>query len=68
MSSHLFVGITDFDRALAFYTPLMAALKQPHRFTDPVSQRAGWQSVPTPRPLFIIGRPLGRRSTEVRRP
>jgi len=21
--SHVFVGVTDFDRALAFYTPLM---------------------------------------------
>ncbi|WP_431048522.1 VOC family protein [Roseateles sp. L2-2] len=58
MFSHLFVGITDFDRALAFYTPVMAALKQPHRFTDPKSERAGWQSAQTVRPLFLIGRPL----------
>jgi catechol 2,3-dioxygenase-like lactoylglutathione lyase family enzyme len=26
MFSHIFVGVRDFERALAFYNPLMAAL------------------------------------------
>ncbi len=58
MFSHVFIGVGDFDRALAFYTPLMAALELPQRFCDPTRPWAGWQSVPGPRPLFLIGRPF----------
>jgi lactoylglutathione lyase len=55
--SHLFIGISDFERALAFYRPLMAALGLPERFCDPAGW-AGWQSDPGPRPLLVIGRPF----------
>ncbi|MBV7426697.1 VOC family protein [Acidovorax sp. sif1233] len=55
MFSHIFVGVTDFDRALAFYQPLMAALGVAQRFVDPSRPWAGWQSSPDPRPLFLIG-------------
>ena len=58
MFSHVFIGVGDFDRALAFYKPLMAALDLPQRFCDPSRPWAGWQSVPGPRPLFLIGRPF----------
>ena len=58
MFSHVFIGVGDFDRALAFYTPLMAALELPQRFCDPSRPWAGWQSEPGPRPLFLIGRPF----------
>lgn len=58
MFSHIFVGISDFDRALAFYTPLMEALEADLRFCDPTRPWAGWQSDPGPRPLFLIGRPF----------
>jgi len=58
MFSHVFIGVGDFDQALAFYTPLMAALELPQRFCDPSRPWAGWQSVPGPRPLFLIGRPF----------
>ena len=58
MFSHVFIGVGDFDRALAFYTPLMAALELPQRFCDPSRPWAGWQSVPGPRPLFLIGQPF----------
>ena len=58
MFSHVFIGVGDFDRSLAFYTPLMAALELPQRFCDPSRPWAGWQSVPGPRPLFLIGRPF----------
>lgn len=57
MFSHIFIGITDFDRALSFYTPLMAALGIQPRFCDRSRPWAGWQSQPEPRPLFLIGRP-----------
>lgn len=58
MYSHLFVGVTDFDRALAFYEPLMAVLGIAPRFVDRTRPWAGWQSTPGPRPLFLIGRPF----------
>lgn len=57
MFSHIFVGVSDFDRALAFYTPLMSALGIEARFCDRGRPWAGWQSSPGPRPLFLIGRP-----------
>ena len=57
MFSHIFVGVTDFQRALDFYTPLMAALGNPPRFCDHSRPWAGWQSAPGPRPLFLIGAP-----------
>ena len=60
MYSHIFVGVTDFDRALAFYNPLMAVLGAPARFCDRERPWAGWQSTPGPRPLFIIGKPFDR--------
>lgn len=57
MFSHIFIGVTDFDRALAFYTPLMSALGNAPRFCDRSRPWAGWQSNPGPRPLFLIGAP-----------
>lgn len=60
MFSHIFVGVSDFDRAMAFYEPVMHALGIQHRFCDPVRPWAGWQSQPEPRPLFLIGRPYNK--------
>jgi catechol 2,3-dioxygenase-like lactoylglutathione lyase family enzyme len=57
MFSHIFVGVTDFERALAFYTALMAVLGVEPRFCDRTRPWAGWQSSPGPRPLFLIGSP-----------
>lgn len=57
MFSHIFVGVSDFDRALAFYNPLMAVLGIKARFCDRRRPWAGWQSNPGPRPLFVIGAP-----------
>ncbi len=57
MLSHIFVGVSDFDRALAFYRALMPVLGIQERFCDPARPWAGWQSHPDPRPLFLIGRP-----------
>jgi catechol 2,3-dioxygenase-like lactoylglutathione lyase family enzyme len=57
MFSHIFLGTTDFDRALAFYQPLMAALQIGQRFIDRDRPWAGWQTTGGPRPLFLIGKP-----------
>ncbi|MGE0486461.1 MAG: VOC family protein [Gammaproteobacteria bacterium] len=56
MFSHVFIGISDFERALAFYTPLMAALGLDQRFCDAARPWAGWQSAGG-RPLFVIAHP-----------
>jgi len=61
MFSHIFVGMNDFERALAFYNPLMAALGIEARFCEASRPWAGWQSQPGPRPLFLIGRPYDQQ-------
>src|SRR5437868_3821890 len=63
MFSHVFLGISDFPRALAFYEPLMRALHIERRFCDPTRPWAGWQSEPGPRPLFVIGHPYDKQPT-----
>ena len=60
MFSHVFVGVADFDRAMAFYGPVMDALGIAQRFVDRERPWAGWQSSPGPRPLFLVGAPWDR--------
>lgn len=57
MFSHVFVGTTDFERALAFYEPLMAVLGLERRFVEHERPWAGWQAPGVARPLFLVGRP-----------
>ena len=57
MFSHVIVGVSDFERALAFYRALMPVLGIEERFCERERPWAGWQSHPGPRPLFLIGRP-----------
>ncbi len=58
MFSHVTVGISDFDRALAFWRPLMAGLDQRERIIDPAKPWAIWQPAAGGRPLFIITTPF----------
>ena len=58
MFSHIFIGVTDFDRALTFYEPLMLALGVEQRFCERGRPWAGWQSSPDTRPLLLIGSPF----------
>lgn len=58
MFSHIYIGVNDFERALAFYQPLMTALGIEARFCEASYPWAGWQSQPDPRPLFLIGKPF----------
>ncbi len=57
MISHVYIGITDFGRAFAFYTPLMIVLGLALKFRDDTKPWAAWVSPAAPRPLFIIGKP-----------
>ena len=58
MFSHVFVGVTDFDRALRFYSPVLAALGLNQRFIERHRPWAGWQMPGQARPLFLIGAPF----------
>lgn len=57
MLSHLYLGTGDFERALGFYTPLMACLGHLPRFCDRSRPWAGWQGADAARPLLLIGTP-----------
>ncbi|MES2819581.1 MAG: VOC family protein [Pseudomonadota bacterium] len=57
MISHVFLGITDFQRALGFYSALMESLGLQLKFCDPQQPWAGWMSPDQARPLFVIGLP-----------
>lgn len=61
MFSHIFVGVSDFERALKFYRSVLGALGIEARFVDACRPWAGWQSRPDPRPLFLIGRPYNQQ-------
>jgi lactoylglutathione lyase len=58
MLSHVFLGTNHFDRALAFYRPLMGVLRLHERFCDPQRPWAAWEVAPGVRPLLLLGRPF----------
>ena len=57
MLSHVHIGTTDFERALAFYASVMAELGFTLKFCEPDKPWAGWMKPGVDRPLFLIGRP-----------
>jgi catechol 2,3-dioxygenase-like lactoylglutathione lyase family enzyme len=57
MLSHVHIGITEFERAFAFYGGLMEVLGFPLRFSEPERGSAGWMPRDAKRPLVLIGRP-----------
>ncbi|MFG6430950.1 VOC family protein [Roseateles sp. LYH14W] len=61
MFSHIMVGVSDFERALKFYKPVLDALDVQFRFQNDERPWAGWQSSPDPRPLFLIGQPFNQQ-------
>ncbi len=56
MISHVFIGITDFQRAFQFYSAIMDACGLQLKFCDTDKSWAAWVA-DKPRPLFIIGLP-----------
>ena len=57
MFSHIFQSVTDFERALNFYQPLMRELGLGQRFCEPDKPWAGWDSAGGQRPFFVICHP-----------
>lgn len=64
MYSHIFVGVSDFERALAFYSALFDELGFEQRFCERDKPWAGWHSEGGQRPLFVIARPFDGASHE----
>lgn len=58
MISHVFIGVTDFERAFAFYSAWMPLLDLQLKFRDADKPWAGWVSPAAPRPLFVIAAPF----------
>lgn len=58
MLSHIHIGIADYDRALPFYTALLAELGLERKFAERDKGWAGWMTPGVARPLFLIGRPF----------
>lgn len=58
MFSHVFVGFGDFEKALAFYEPLMARLGCTLKFIERTRLWAGWRPGTAERPLFLVGKPF----------
>lgn len=61
MFSHVFLGVSDFERAMAFYGPLMDSLGIPLRFRDDKRPWAGWQTPGSVRPLLLVGKPYDQQ-------
>ncbi|MYM27356.1 VOC family protein [Duganella sp. CY15W] len=57
MLSHVYVGINNFEPALAFYSAVLEALGAKLRFADASKPWAAWQPAEGGRPLFVIGAP-----------
>lgn len=57
MLSHVCVGVSDFDRAMVFYSALMRELGLLLKFCEREKPWAGWVAPEMPRPLFLIGHP-----------
>jgi catechol 2,3-dioxygenase-like lactoylglutathione lyase family enzyme len=55
MLSHVFMGITDFPRAFAFYAAVLDTLGLELKFAEPAEPWAGWKQPGVDRPLFLIG-------------
>lgn len=58
MFSHVFMGVSDFDRALNFYTQVLSKLNIERRFVEPDKRWAGWHSAGGTRPYFVISKPF----------
>lgn len=57
MLSHVYVGVTDFQRAFAFYSAVMDTLGFPLRFSEPEKPWAAWMPAHCRVPLFVVGYP-----------
>jgi len=58
MFSHVHIGVSDFERAFAFYSPILSYLQLQLKFKEPDVPWAGWKLPDRDRPLFLIGQPF----------
>ena len=58
MISHVFIGVSEFDRGFKFYSAITNALGLRLKFCEADKQWAGWHAVDAPRPLLLIGKPF----------
>jgi len=58
MFSHIHIGVTDLERALALYSSVLPLLGLELKFHEPENSWAGWKSPDRDRPLFLIGKPF----------
>jgi catechol 2,3-dioxygenase-like lactoylglutathione lyase family enzyme len=56
--SHIFISVTDFERAFRFHSAVMASLGIELRFHESAKPWAGWHSAGRSRPLFVICKPF----------
>ncbi|QGM45890.1 VOC family protein [Methylocystis heyeri] len=57
MFSHVFIGVTDFERSFAFYSAVLNELDLVLKFKVSEKPWAGWRGREAPRPLLLIGYP-----------
>ena len=57
MFSHVFVSVSDFERAYGFYSAVMQSIGIELRFCEPEKPWAGWHSAGRSRPFFVICKP-----------
>ena len=62
MLSHIVVGVSNFERAFAFYATVLAELGLELRFHEPDKRWAGWHSAGGARPYFVISQPFDGQS------
>lgn len=62
MFSHIFVSVTDFERAFCFYEAVMPALGNELRWNEPSRPWAGWHSAGRTRPYFVICHPYDKQA------
>lgn len=58
MFSHIFVSVSNFERALTFYQPVMRSLGLKQRWLEADRPWAGWHSTGETRPFFVICQPF----------
>ena len=58
MFSHVFISVTSFERAFAFYEGVLGELGLQVRFREPERPWAGWHSADGTRPYFVICKPF----------
>ncbi len=58
MFSHVFTSVSDFERALTFYSGVLNAIGIEARFLDRTVPWTGWHSEGNARPYFVICKPF----------